>query len=55
MSEFFDKITPELAKFIVKQPVFFVATAAPGRESTCRRRGWTPSGCWMKGGSATLI
>ena len=30
MSEFFDKITPELAKFIVKQPVFFVATAAPG-------------------------
>jgi hypothetical protein len=30
MSEFFDKITPELANFIVKQPVFFVATAAPG-------------------------
>jgi Pyridoxamine 5'-phosphate oxidase len=30
MSEFFDKITPELAKFIVKQAVFFVATAAPG-------------------------
>jgi hypothetical protein len=30
MSEFFDKITPELAKFICAQPVFFVATAAPG-------------------------
>jgi hypothetical protein len=30
MSNFFDKITPELAKFISAQPVFFVATAAPG-------------------------
>ena len=30
MSKFFDAITPELAKFIGAQPVFFVATAAPG-------------------------
>ena len=30
MSEFLDQITPELAKFIRAQPVFFVATAAPG-------------------------
>ncbi len=30
MSNFFDTITPELAKFIRAQPVFFVATAAPG-------------------------
>src|SRR5260370_30922716 len=30
MSKFFDTITPELAKFIHAQPVFFVATAAPG-------------------------
>jgi hypothetical protein len=30
MSEFLDQITPELAKFICAQPVFFVATAAPG-------------------------
>jgi hypothetical protein len=29
MSKFFDTITPELAKFIRAQPVFFVATAAP--------------------------
>ena len=30
MSTFLDQITPELAKFIRAQPVFFVATAAPG-------------------------
>lgn len=30
MSSFFDTITPELAAFIRAQPVFFVATAAPG-------------------------
>src|ERR1700675_3652868 len=30
MSTFLDQITPELAKFIGAQPVFFVATAAPG-------------------------
>jgi hypothetical protein len=30
MSNFFDTITPELATFIRAQPVFFVATAAPG-------------------------
>jgi Pyridoxamine 5'-phosphate oxidase len=30
MSNFFDTITPELATFIGAQPVFFVATAAPG-------------------------
>jgi hypothetical protein len=30
MSSFFDTITPELAKFIGAQPVFFVATVAPG-------------------------
>jgi hypothetical protein len=30
MSEFFDQLTPELTKFICAQPVFFVATAAPG-------------------------
>ena len=30
MSEFLDQITSELAKFIRAQPVFFVATAAPG-------------------------
>jgi hypothetical protein len=30
MANFFDVITPELAKFICAQPVFFVATAAPG-------------------------
>ena len=30
MASFFDSITPELAKFIGAQPVFFVATAAPG-------------------------
>ena len=30
MANFFDAITPELAKFIRAQPVFFVATAAPG-------------------------
>lgn len=29
MSEFFDHITPEHADFIARQPVFFVATAAP--------------------------
>jgi hypothetical protein len=29
MSEFFDHITPEHAAFINRQPVFFVATAAP--------------------------
>src|SRR5260370_41726180 len=30
MSTFLDQITPELAKFIRAQPVFFVATAAQG-------------------------
>ena len=30
MSTFLDQITPELAQFIRAQPVFFVATAAPG-------------------------
>ncbi len=30
MSEFFERLTPELTKFICAQPVFFVATAAPG-------------------------
>jgi hypothetical protein len=30
MSEFFDCITPDHAAFIARQPVFFVATAAPG-------------------------
>jgi len=30
MANFFDVITPELAKFVCAQPVFFVATAAPG-------------------------
>src|ERR1700687_54416 len=30
MSTFLDQITPELAKFIGAQSVFFVATAAPG-------------------------
>src|SRR6202045_366984 len=30
MASFFDTVTPELAKFIRAQPVFFVATAAPG-------------------------
>jgi hypothetical protein len=30
MSTFLDQITPELAKFIRAQPVFFVATAAAG-------------------------
>ncbi len=30
MSKFFDHIDPELAEFIRAQPVFFVATAAPG-------------------------
>jgi predicted pyridoxine 5'-phosphate oxidase superfamily flavin-nucleotide-binding protein len=29
MSEFFDHIIPEHADFIARQPVFFVATAAP--------------------------
>lgn len=29
MSEFFDRITPEQAAFIARQPMFFVATAAP--------------------------
>src|SRR5208337_2220173 len=29
MSEFFDHVTPELARFISAQKVFFVATAAP--------------------------
>jgi hypothetical protein len=30
MSDFFDHITPEHAAFIARQPLFFVATAAPG-------------------------
>ncbi len=30
MSEFFDHITADHAAFIARQPVFFVATAAPG-------------------------
>ena len=29
MSEFFDRLTPELIKFFGAQPIFFVATAAP--------------------------
>jgi hypothetical protein len=30
MADFFDHITPEHAAFIARQPMFFVATAAPG-------------------------
>ena len=30
MSKFFEQLTPELTEFIRAQPVFFVATAAPG-------------------------
>src|SRR5260370_27878990 len=39
MSKFFDTISPELAKFIRAQPVFFVATAASGSGINLSRKG----------------
>src|SRR5271156_6846596 len=39
MSNFFDTITPELAKFIGAQPVFFVEPAAPGARISLSPKG----------------
>ena len=57
MADNVDSISPDLARWMEQQHVFFVATAplATTGHVNCSPKGWTRSGCWGRATSPTSI